>query len=130
MPSLSEIIIRGTFNQIFLKSVYVDEVIKSRKTGGWYLFQSDEVWSYVTMRDDRVCDECAPLDGQVIAGDAIPRNFPNYEIISPKRGGAYDVNVVVHPHVHDDCRCRIYLEDAVRMLEARLHQEKLYAVNV
>lgn len=126
---MSEMTIRGSLDEVQLKLVYIKEVINYRKTGGWGLFQSDESWRWETQRDTHVCPRCAVLEGAAIAGDVIPRDYPDYEMLGVPSAGAYTAGVVIHPHLHLHCRCRLYLDNVAEILEARLHREKIYAVS-
>jgi len=57
-------------------------------------------WHYITLGDDKVCDLCAPLDGEEFTGAWIRTKFPFHEIDSE------DV-IRVHNHMprDDNCRC-------------------------
>lgn len=132
---MGEIDLGGTLEWLQLRLVWLDQVIRERMTGGWPLFQSDEVWIYSDAGDEKVCPICRGFaSDNPWSGDEIKHFFPKYEIISTRSGGVYETPIIIAPHVHamsaydylkEECRCRITLHDSAEMLEARLHMDKV-----
>jgi len=113
-------VVRGTVKEVEAKLAAISAVIKHRKMVGWSLFQDDEEWTYITRGDARVCNICWEIESKGrIVGSEIPSRFPFYEVISYGE---------VHPHTHEDCRCRIIWERIGETIEQRLHLEKLAAI--
>lgn len=125
----------GTLEWLQLRLVWIHQVIRERMTGGWPLFQDDEVWVFKTEEDDFVCPFCLHFESQnPWSGSEILHFFPEYEIISTRSGGVYETPIILAPHIHkmleyfdeeSECRCRITMHDSAEMLEARLHMDKL-----
>ena len=73
-------------------------------------FSASDLWHYVGVSDDKLCDYCGINDGMDLAGDVLRGKFPDLEIV--------DANTI-YPHVHrhlvrqgifgvwskDSCRC-------------------------
>jgi len=125
--TLADLTIRGTPSEVRTTLLGISAIIKFRKTLGWELFQADEAWRYFTEDDDRVCPVCRGNENVGLFGGAdIPSLFPAFE------RKMIEGTAVVHPHVHETypdlqgmCRCRIYMENIVETLLARLHGDKL-----
>lgn len=68
-------------------------------------------WRYYTAADERVCPQCGPLHGQVIAKTASGFDVP--------RGGR------MYPPLHPNCRCRV-LPESAETLRLPLPPEERY----
>ena len=140
MPLISRIKLEGSLDWLQLRLVWIQQVVKHRKTGGWPLFLPDEDWSYETAKDHRVCPICQGFeDASPWKGNEITHFFPKYEIVSPRSSGAYTIPVTIRPRVHRDpqysdlkgeCRCTLTFMNATETLAARLHEEMVKALDV
>lgn len=137
---MSEIVLRGSLDEVQLQLVWIHQAVLHRKTGGWPLFQADEDWIYETAGDERVCPYCRGFEeDNPWQGNEIPHFFPHYYLEGSHAGGTWGSDVIVRPNVHENqeltflmgtCRCKIRLLNAAATLEARLHKEKLEALVV
>lgn len=135
---MGDIELRGSLEWLQLRLNWLYQTIMHRKTGGWPLFQSDEIWIYETVGDDRVCPVCLSFEEQnPWNGAEIQHFFPKYMIVSARSGGAYIPPVFLEPNIHDmeeyqyllgECRCKMRLLYPAQTLEARLHMEKAEAL--
>jgi len=89
---------------------------------GWLMFQFDETWDYVTMKDDLVCRWCREFEHEWIGSD-IPITFTAKYRLGQK---------TVHPNTHDSqdltfipgkCRCNLIWRDYLETLTKRLFNE-------
>ncbi len=63
-------------------------------------FGSEELWSFETAGDERVCGRCAPLEGVLFDRDEISENFPFAEEINEDT-----IQVNLHEPHDEFCRC-------------------------
>ena len=62
----------------------------------WTFFSPNDIWHYMGVTDDRLCELCEINDGMDLTGDVLRGKFPDLEIVD--KG-------VIYPHVHPNCRC-------------------------
>lgn len=137
---MSEIVITGSLDDLQLQLVWIHQAVLHHKTGGWPLFQADEVWLYETAGDNRVCPYCIGFEeDNPWQGNEIPHFFPQYDLEGSHKGGTWDIDVIVRPNVHEmseysflkgECRCKMRLLNGIETLERRLHKAKLEALAI
>jgi len=94
-----------------LKAIQAVQTVQDRK---WIpegleeltYFSALDLWYYLGVTDERLCEYCEVNDGQEMGGDVLRGKFPDLEIV--------DQNTI-YPHVHvtlgwktianDNCRC-------------------------
>ncbi len=60
-------------------------------------YGSQELWIFQTAMDDRVCGQCAPLEGVLFSRQDIMDQFPS----------ADEFEDIIFANVHDNCRCQL-----------------------
>jgi hypothetical protein len=63
--------------------------------------ESETLYKFITSLDERVCPECAVLEGAVFPESVLEETFPGMEVLGEG---------VIHPHVHFGCRCTFMAE--------------------
>lgn len=62
--------------------------------------EEEEFWEFETAMDERVCDVCGPLDGEVFSVDELEEYFPD----------GWEIGLgVIQANVHPNCRCTLQL---------------------
>ena len=62
----------------------------------WSFFSAYDLWHYMGVSDEKLCELCEVNDGMDMTGDVLRGKFPYLEII--------DKNTI-YPNTHPNCRC-------------------------
>ena len=61
-------------------------------------FGANDLWHYIAVTDDRLCDACMVNDGMDMDGTVLRGKFEWLEIIDANN---------IRPNVHKNCRCEL-----------------------
>ena len=66
---------------------------------GTTFFSADDQWFFIAVGDDRVCDDCAELNGGIFDGNYIRYLFPWMRVMDED---------TMYPMIHTNCRCILH----------------------